>query len=161
MLIVELPYAAQSPLASLFPADLARKLESRTYQADPRTPFAARPRILSVGDDPILLRTRELLLRSAGYAVVSVPSWMCVEDDVVRAFDLLILCHTVGNHGPGIVKAVRAVHPQLPILLLQPALWAPQVENAASVIPYPSLLLSTVQHLTGYGSAHEQKYWAD
>ena len=52
--------------------------------------------LLNVGQEPWLLHTRELLLRSAGYIVESAHS---VEDAIHRFragdFDLVILCHSV------------------------------------------------------------------
>jgi CheY-like chemotaxis protein len=52
--------------------------------------------VLSVGSDSSVLDTRGLILRSAGYIVVSA---MSIQDAVHlfqdRAFDLIILCHTL------------------------------------------------------------------
>jgi CheY-like chemotaxis protein len=54
--------------------------------------------ILSVGSDPQLLGTRELLLQSAGYAVVSARSVKeAVDRFLAGDFDLVLLCHSLSE----------------------------------------------------------------
>lgn len=79
-------------------------------------------RILSVGDDPHLLRTRHLVLESAGYEVQSVPGDAAAEADVLSTIDLAILCHSVEEHQAArVISSLRKVNPSLPIIRLTTA----------------------------------------
>ena len=52
--------------------------------------------LLSVGFDPLLMRTRTSLLSDAGYSVVpSFTSRDAFESFISRDIDLVILCHTI------------------------------------------------------------------
>ncbi|WP_058187894.1 response regulator [Terracidiphilus gabretensis] len=66
--------------------------------------------VLSVGSDPTILGTRNLILRSAGYIVVSAKSiqeavHLFQESD----FDLIILCHTLPQEDcEDLIRFIRA-----------------------------------------------------
>lgn len=73
--------------------------------------------ILSIGSDPRILDTRELILRSAGYPVVSAVSireavYLLKDSD----FDAVILCHSLPiKDCERLISAVRASGSRIPI----------------------------------------------
>jgi hypothetical protein len=67
--------------------------------------------VLSIGDDSILLRTRQLVLQSAGYHVRSATSVDTIADDMLRGFDLVIVCHTLGNTRSSLIGSIQRLHP--------------------------------------------------
>lgn len=81
--------------------------------------FATRGRILSVGDDQTLLDTRELVLESGGYFVVSRSSFRIMQDDEFRYFDLFVLCHSIGGkQSERVIDHLQKCAPGKPILQL-------------------------------------------
>lgn len=78
-----------------------------------------RPRILSIGDDPILLYSRRLVLERDGYLVASLRSDAVIEDAQLRGFDLVMLCHSVpDNVANRILEVLWRLTPQTPVLLV-------------------------------------------
>lgn len=79
--------------------------------------------ILAVGKDPMILRTRSLILRSAGYVVKSsttVGEVIALTPDVDA--DLILLCHSVSaQERDGIIRAIRASGSRIPIYTVAPA----------------------------------------
>jgi hypothetical protein len=85
--------------------------------ANPRS--VTRRRILSVGDDQNLLGTRELVLESGGYFVVSRSSFRIMQDDEFRFFDLIVLCHSIeAQQSERVIDHLRKCAPGKPILQL-------------------------------------------
>jgi hypothetical protein len=79
-------------------------------------------RILSVGDDSILLYSRRLILEMAGYSVESaIGDLATVEQTLLRRFDLVLLCHSIAEDMVShIVEASRRIAPQTPLLQISP-----------------------------------------
>ena len=89
----------------------------RAKPANPRRPS----RILSVGDDRLLLYSRRLILETAGYAVESVRGDVVIEEALLRRFDLVLLCHTIDEEVVGhIVEASARIAPQTSLLQISP-----------------------------------------
>ncbi|MGC2637671.1 MAG: hypothetical protein WA294_10870 [Acidobacteriaceae bacterium] len=115
--------------------------------------------ILSMGDDPNLLRTRHLVLESAGYEVYSVPGDTAIEDDVISRINLAVLCHSVEEHqATAVISSLRKVNPSLPIIRLSTASVRQQsFRNEAAVPSMPDgprrLLTQIHSMLTGSGTA--------
>jgi len=109
--------------------------------------------VLIYGHDPLLLRTRELLLRQAGLEV-----WVSdVGEEIhqilsARPIDLLILCHTVDcDERAATLAAMRASQKNPAILFLTADYRNPFVPEDASVfstLDGPYGLLQTVCRLT-------------
>ena len=78
-----------------------------------------RAKILSIGDDPLLLYSRRLVLESEGYFVASLRSDAIIEAEKLRGFDLVVLCHSIpeemANH---ILDALWRLAPNTPVLLV-------------------------------------------
>jgi hypothetical protein len=109
--------------------------------------------VLIYGHDLILLRTRELILKQAGFEV-------CVTDLpgevhrilATRQFDLLILCHTVDEaERSRILATVHASRKSLDILLLVAGFSGPassEHEAIFGTLEGPQNFLGTVCRLT-------------
>ena len=109
--------------------------------------------VLIYGHDQILLRTRELILRGAGFDV-------CVTNapDHARAIlaihqvDLLILCHSVDDAERAKILAIANASPKRPSTLLLSAggISSASSENTAvfSTLDGPQNFLGTVCRLT-------------
>src|SRR5205814_9915631 len=85
----------------------------------------ATPRILSVGIDPLLMVSRTLLLRNAGYSVVEAHSVdkaiSIVESDSTDSIDLTLICHTLPkSEKKWLIAVVREKRRLMPILYIQP-----------------------------------------
>ena len=61
------------------------------------SPGASQPAILLVGEDIELLDTRAAVLRNTGAEVECLRSAQVPESAGLQAFDLIILCHTLGE----------------------------------------------------------------
>lgn len=79
-------------------------------------------RILSIGDDSILLYSRRLILETAGYSVESAKGNIAtVEKALLRKFDLILLCHSIPEEVVHrIVEASTRIAPQTPVLQISP-----------------------------------------
>jgi CheY-like chemotaxis protein len=79
-------------------------------------------RILSIGDDSILLYSRRLILQTAGYSVESARGDIAtVEKALLRRFDLILLCHSITEElVHRIVEASTRIAPQTPLLQISP-----------------------------------------
>lgn len=108
--------------------------------------------ILSLGEDWALLESRQLLLQSVGYRVVSMPGDTTLKPDDVRGFQLFLLCHSI--EGPALeslVASLRNAAPSTPILQLTRFDSAPAKLNDR-VVPAcsgPSELLRTIDAVLG------------
>jgi DNA-binding response OmpR family regulator len=81
----------------------------------------AAPRVLAVGKDPILMASRTLLLRNAGYAVEEAHTMdkaiVLVEADSI---DLTIICHTVPKSEQTVlISFVREKRRLMPVLCIR------------------------------------------
>ncbi len=76
--------------------------------------------VLSVGSDPAVLDTRDLILRSAGYIVVSVMSIKeAIHQFQNSDFDLIILCHTLPpKDSERLTCFIRASGSRIPIVCI-------------------------------------------
>ena len=79
--------------------------------------------ILAVGKDPMILNTRSLILRSAGYIVKSSTA---IDEAValtrVVDADLVLLCHSISEQERDWVRrAIRASGSRIPIYTVAPA----------------------------------------
>jgi EAL domain-containing protein (putative c-di-GMP-specific phosphodiesterase class I) len=77
-------------------------------------------RVLLVDDDPLILSLFGRVLRGAGYAVQELDDARCVADMLTRQrFDVVLTDLIMpGMDGIGVLKAIRAVHPEVPVVLL-------------------------------------------
>lgn len=87
-----------------------------------RTVTHRQARILSIGDDSILLYSRRLILETAGYAVESARAEQAaIERILLRRFDLVLLCHSITEEVVKyIVEASMRIAPQTPLLQISP-----------------------------------------
>jgi hypothetical protein len=107
-----------------------------------------RTRILCIGEDAILLRSRELLLKAAGYEVVVAQSNALVEESLIRDCDLALLCHTIGrDRMPRLTKTLQEIHPSLPSLAVAD-LCGGSPKGLSSTPSDPAVLLGNVARVT-------------
>jgi hypothetical protein len=115
-------------------------------------------RILSIGDDSILLYSRRLILETAGYTVESVRGDLAtIEQILLRRFDLVLLCHSITEDViRHIVEASTRIAPQTPVLQISP-LDNPFGNKAhPTLVPAdPAALLSAV---AGQLASHREPY---
>lgn len=86
------------------------------YQHDPAY---GGTHILSIGDDELLLSSRQMVLESEGYFVHSMWSHARVDDDCVRESDLAILCHSIESSLKlNLARRLLCANPSLYLILL-------------------------------------------
>src|SRR5579862_3390451 len=116
------PQTERYPAQEVRPAGSAPLLQTRCAP----NPAAANPApvsaafILNVGKDQVLLKTRSLLLRSAGY---DVESSFSIEDAIHRlrttSIDLVLLCHSIpAEERQGMIRLIRDNAPSTPIVFV-------------------------------------------
>ena len=87
-------------------------------------------RILSIGDDSMLLKTRSMVLSQAGYRVHS-----CTSEEVLRIlslakFDIALVCRSVGYHRQmALAREIHAQQLDIKMICLSP-------ENGEAVLAY-------------------------
>ena len=130
-----------------FPSRFDRDNVSPRDQAAGRVPIRRQVRILSIGDDSILLYSRCLILETAGYSVESARADIAtIERILLRRFDLVLLCHSIADEVLShIVEATLRIAPRIPLLQISP-LDNPFGNKAhpALISPAPAALLSAV-----------------
>ena len=100
--------------------------------------------LLSFGYDKIVLLTRSMVLRGAGYTVEEVYRW---HDAFSRAqsdlVDALLLCHTVpAAEQRSLITGIRAKRALLPIFcVVRQSVFDPATEGCIAVDPSPEELL--------------------
>lgn len=132
-----------TPLAPAASAPI-RELEHTAGATQPRTKH--RVRILSMGNDPALLDSRQLVLQSAGHDVISASDSSAITQDALQAFDVIVICHTVGRRDQ-IVQMIRVARPNLPILLLGEICSDSLSSGAIYISPTPEELLKAIEEV--------------
>lgn len=130
-----------------FPVRFDREDISSRDQVSERALAHRQARILSIGNDTILLYSRRLVLETAGYSVESARGVLpAIEQILQRRFDLILLCHSIAEEVVGrIVEASTRIAPQTPLLQISP-LDNPFTKQAhpALVSADPAALLSAI-----------------
>jgi hypothetical protein len=104
--------------------------------------------ILSIGDDGDLLRTRHLVLESAGYQVYSIAGSGMIEDSGILRVDLALICHSIQEiQAVQIVSSLRKVNSLLPILRLTTSFsgYRRSCNDALASLDGPKSLLDKIQ----------------
>src|SRR3954466_8708668 len=68
-------------------------------------PFAASGRILSVSDHESIRTSRELLLQSVGYSVVSLPSYSVSQEKLPNDLEIAVIGQTVDDLTASVIAA--------------------------------------------------------
>lgn len=77
------------------------------------------PKLLSIGDDLALLRTRQMVLESAGFDVCSVSSAAIIEEPELSLVDIALICHSVERpRAAAVTRNLRKISPEISILQL-------------------------------------------
>lgn len=105
--------------------------------------------VLSVGLDPDLLKTRNLVLHSAGYTVASACS---IQEAIHRFqagdFDLVLLCQSLpAKERDGLTWWMRASRPGIPVVTVAGNLRSGDVVAAVTVGSEPGALLRGIREL--------------
>lgn len=108
------------------------------------------PHILSVGNDPILMASRSLILRGAGYLVEEAytvdKAISLVEADSI---DAMLICHTIArNDQQVLISAVREKRRLMPILCLRSYAYESVPRTCTAVDNDPEVLLNRVKLAT-------------
>jgi len=100
--------------------------------------------LLSFGYDKIVLLTRSMVLRGAGYTVEEVYRWHEAFSRAQSDFiDALLLCHTVpAAEQKSMITGIRAKRALLPIFcVVRESVFDPVTEGCIAVDPSPEELL--------------------
>jgi CheY-like chemotaxis protein len=105
------------------------------------------PRILSVGIDKILMTSRTLLLRNAGYTVQEAytvdRAINLAEEDLI---DIVLICHTVAQRDKhAMISAVREKRRLIPILYVRSYAYESAPHTCIAVDNDPEALLKTLK----------------
>lgn len=105
--------------------------------------------ILSIGDDPYLLESRQRVLESARYRVRSIPGRGIVEDEGLFRVDLALICHSVeDNHAAAMVASLHRLNPAILVLrLTTPDFLARDCFDRQLMSPSPEDLLTTIKQM--------------
>ena len=107
----------------------------------------ATARIVSVGKDPILMASRTLLLRNAGYGVeeaYSVDKAISLVE--LDSIDLTLICHTVPKSEQTLlIAAVREKRRLMPILCIRSFAFVSVPSTCISVENEPIALLNAIE----------------
>ena len=111
-----------STTVEAFPSRLDHDEVNPRDEVAERLPAHQHVRILSIGDDSILLYSRRLILETEGYSVESARGdVVTVEQLLLRRFDLVLLCHSIAEDVVShIVEAATRIAPQTPLLQISP-----------------------------------------
>ena len=103
-------------------------------------------RILSIGDDPVLLYSRRLVLERDGYLVATLRSDAVMDEEQLRGFDLIMLCHSIPDKvASRILDVLWRVTPETPVLLVSRLdLYAPAGPHHIAVPSNPAAMLGIV-----------------
>ncbi|WP_263411542.1 DNA-binding transcriptional response regulator [Terriglobus tenax] len=108
------------------------------------------PAILSIGSDPVLLKTRASLLRQTGAEVASAEPAKAVGELAQKRYDLAVLCHSLRQEdATSIASAIRAACNGCKILMLSRDPVEGVVDGMERCSAHrPEQLLRTVRRLT-------------
>jgi DNA-binding NtrC family response regulator len=114
--------------------------------------------LLIYGKDPMLLRTRQWLLQSAGYQVETAETFAEVRKAAaLHRVDLLILCHTLKpEDGESAAALVGGKWPESKCLALSSERDAPEIDPCGEwlrALEGPQRLMLKVKTLVGDGGA--------
>ena len=108
--------------------------------------------VLSVGHDPLLLKTRQQVLAKMGYLARTVTGLTEFCQEFPQSdYDLVILCHTLSaSEIKAVVNFVRSTRPSAPVLGLDPGMHSQNSQLCdATCPPDPSLLRACIDNLLG------------
>ena len=105
------------------------------------------PHLLSVGYDPVLMQTRSLLLRQAGYTVDEAynlhGAFARLKSDSI---DAVLLCHTIPqDEQRSFIAAARQLRRMLPIICIESQDHYAQRQSCLSVGSDPVQLLEAIK----------------
>ena len=109
--------------------------------------ITAPPNILSVGNNPSLMSSRTLILRSAGYLVEEAHTVDKAINLVAEDFiDAMLICHTVPrNDQQVLISAARRKRSLMPILCLRSYAYESVAKTCIAVDNEPEALLNAVR----------------
>lgn len=113
-------------------------------------------RILSISDDPMVRSTRELVLRTDGYEIVSISSNDLLSVSEIRSFDVAVICHSVPTErAMGLIDRLRRYKPEIRVLRVNSRVRRvePFYEVDSEVLSGPGALLRAVKQLLGRNAA--------
>ncbi len=106
-------------------------------------------RILSVGEDQFLLSSRELLLSSAGYQVITVDGDGLIDELHARECDIALLCHTLrAARAARLTAVLRELNPHIEVLRVS-RFHGDQLPGLHHAPAEPGSLLLTIEQLLG------------
>ena len=120
------------------PAQFTRKDEGQPREQVSEPVLRQQPaRILSIGNDPILLYSRRLILETAGYLVDCMTAHAAITEAQLSGFDLVIICHSVPDEITAhIIETISRVNPRTPVLLVA------RLDNVEHISPLRELVSS-------------------
>jgi DNA-binding response OmpR family regulator len=116
----------------------------------------ARTRILSIGNDAALLRSRHMVLESEGHQVRSIPSRSATEAELSAEFDVVVLCHGLREERvKEITAALQRLNPRVRIVALTKfeSGMMDHIGNLVRSAANPRSLLSAVSQLANRQSS--------
>jgi CheY-like chemotaxis protein len=104
--------------------------------------------ILSVGTNPVLMSSRALILRGAGYVVKEAYSLEKAIKVIEKDFlDAMLICHTVPRKDQQVlISAAREKSSQMPILCLRSYVYESIPKTCIAVDSDPEALLNAVRN---------------
>ncbi len=105
------------------------------------------PCILSVGYSPELLKSRTLLLESAGYVVHEESSCSrALDRAIANEVDLVLLCHTLSKSEMTVLLSSLAERKQLlPVLCMRKNEFCTAIDGSIPAPSAPSRLLAAIE----------------
>jgi hypothetical protein len=131
-------------------SSVKRDMPAQKLGSDLKPIALHRATILSVGDDARLLETRQMVLASAGYVVLSMSSTELLNERRVQQTNLAVICHSVlSKRAARVAQTLHRIHPGLPILRLGDSSPEPNgsYEFTFDFPPRPEVLLRTLELL--------------
>ncbi len=117
-------------------------------------PFATCGRVLSVGDHESIRMSRELLLRSARYSVISLTSYGVSKEELPSDLEIAIIGQTVDDLTASRMAAnLHRTHPNIRVLRLTGQYSRPGFgfDGAFFIEDGPGAFLCSVDELAGMG----------
>jgi len=113
-------------------------------------------RVLSICDDDLVRRTRELVLRKDGYEIASISSNDLLGVPEIRRFDVAVICHSVPPaRAMQLVERLRRYKPEIRLLTVNPRVRRvdPYYDVDSEVLAGPGALLKGVKQLLDRNAA--------